>query len=113
MEGHCLAGQSPQWAVWCQWKKKTKTKKKNKKKKEEEEEASKPPQGINTTSKPQRKDNWVADLTKTHGSETVKRKWKKLQQETTMNNNRMSKIMLNYRPNGRRRLGRPLKRETG
>jgi len=27
-----------------------------------------------------------------------------------MNNNRMPKIMLNYRPNGRRRLGRPLKR---
>jgi hypothetical protein len=27
-----------------------------------------------------------------------------------MNNNKMTKIMLNYRPNGRRRLGRPLKR---
>jgi hypothetical protein len=35
-----------------------------------------------------------------------------------MNNDGMPKIMLNYRPNGRRRLGRPLKRllneaETG
>jgi hypothetical protein len=27
-----------------------------------------------------------------------------------MNNNRLSKIMLNYRSNGRRRLGSPLKR---
>jgi hypothetical protein len=37
---------------------------------------------------------------------------------TRMNSSRMPKIMLNYRPNGRRRLGRPLKRlldeaETG
>jgi hypothetical protein len=32
-----------------------------------------------------------------------------LQQLTRMNNNRMPKIM-NYRPKGRRRLGRPLKR---
>jgi len=35
-----------------------------------------------------------------------------------MNENRMTKIMLNYRPNGRRQLGRPLKKlpdeaETG
>jgi len=29
---------------------------------------------------------------------------------TRMNNNRMPKIMLNYRPNGQRRLGRLLKR---
>ena len=29
---------------------------------------------------------------------------------TSMKSNRMSKIMLNYRPNGRRRLERPLKR---
>ena len=29
---------------------------------------------------------------------------------TRMNNNRMPKIILNYRPNGRRWLGRPLKR---
>ena len=41
-----------------------------------------------------------------------------LRQLTRMNNNRMTKIMLNYRPNGRRRLGRTLKRlldeaETG
>jgi hypothetical protein len=33
-----------------------------------------------------------------------------LQHVTRMNNSRMPKIMLNYRPNGRRRLGRPLKR---
>jgi hypothetical protein len=33
-----------------------------------------------------------------------------LQQLTRMNNNRMTKIMLNYRPNGRRRLGRTLER---
>jgi hypothetical protein len=37
---------------------------------------------------------------------------------TRMNNNKMTKIMLNCRPNGRRQLGRPLKRlldeaETG
>jgi hypothetical protein len=40
-----------------------------------------------------------------------------LQHVTRMNYNRMPKIMLNYRPNGRRRFGRPLKRldedETG
>jgi hypothetical protein len=41
-----------------------------------------------------------------------------LRNVTRMNNDRMPKIMLNYRPNGRRRLGRPLKRllnedETG
>ena len=42
-----------------------------------------------------------------------------LRHVTRMNNNRMAKIMLKYgRPNGRRRLGRPLKRlldeaETG
>jgi hypothetical protein len=41
-----------------------------------------------------------------------------LQHVTKMNNNRMPKIMLNYRPNGRRCLGRSLKRlldeaETG
>jgi hypothetical protein len=29
---------------------------------------------------------------------------------TRMNNNRMPKILLNYSPNGGRRLGRPLKR---
>jgi hypothetical protein len=29
---------------------------------------------------------------------------------TRMSNNRMPKIILSYRPNGRRRLGRPLKR---
>jgi hypothetical protein len=29
---------------------------------------------------------------------------------TRMNNNRMPKVMLNYRPNARRQLGRPLKR---
>jgi hypothetical protein len=29
---------------------------------------------------------------------------------TTCNNNRMTKVMLNYRPSGRRRLGRTLKR---
>jgi hypothetical protein len=33
-----------------------------------------------------------------------------LQHVTGMNSNRMSKIMLNYRPNGQRRLGRPSKR---
>ena len=32
-----------------------------------------------------------------------------LRQVTAMNSNRMAKIMLNYRPNGRRRLGRLLK----
>jgi hypothetical protein len=41
-----------------------------------------------------------------------------LRHVTRMNNSRMPKIMLNYRPNGPRRLGRPLKRlldeaETG
>jgi hypothetical protein len=41
-----------------------------------------------------------------------------LQHVTRLNNNRMPKIMLNYRPNGRRQLGRHLKRpldeaETG
>jgi len=41
-----------------------------------------------------------------------------LRHVTGMNKKRMPKIMLNYRPNGRRRLGRPLKRlldeaETG
>jgi len=45
------------------------------------------------------KSNWIQDL-------------------TGMNSNRMHKIMLNCRPNGRRRLGRPSKRlldeaETG
>jgi hypothetical protein len=34
-----------------------------------------------------------------------------LQHVRRMNNNRMPKIMLNYRPNGRRRLGRPLNRQ--
>ena len=34
-------------------------------------------------------------------------------QHVTRMNNRMPKIMLNYRPNGRRRLGRPLKRLLG
>ena len=33
-----------------------------------------------------------------------------LRRVTRMNNSRMPKIMLFYRPNGRRRLGRPLKR---
>jgi len=33
-----------------------------------------------------------------------------LQHVTGMNNKEMPKIMLNYRPNGRRRLGRPPKR---
>jgi len=33
-----------------------------------------------------------------------------LRHVTRMKNNRMTKIMLNYRPDGRRRLGRPLKR---
>ena len=33
-----------------------------------------------------------------------------LRRITRINNNRMAKIMLNYGPNGRRRLGRPLKR---
>jgi len=33
-----------------------------------------------------------------------------LRHVTRMYNNRMSKIMLNYRPNGRIRLARPLKR---
>jgi hypothetical protein len=33
-----------------------------------------------------------------------------LQHVTRMNNNRIPKIMLNYRPNGRKRLGGPLKR---
>jgi len=37
-----------------------------------------------------------------------KSKW--LQRVTRMSNNRMSKIMLNCRTYGRRRLGRPLKR---
>ena len=41
-----------------------------------------------------------------------------LQHVTRMNSNRMSNVMLNYRPNGRRRRRRPLKRlldeaETG
>jgi len=41
-----------------------------------------------------------------------------LQHVTRMNSSRMAKIMLNCRPNGRRRLGRPLERlldeaETG
>jgi len=41
-----------------------------------------------------------------------------LRHVTRMNNNRMQTVMLIYRPNGRRRLGRPLKRrlddvETG
>jgi hypothetical protein len=41
-----------------------------------------------------------------------------LRHVTMWNNNRMPKIMLNYRPDGRRRLGRPLSRlldevETG
>jgi hypothetical protein len=41
-----------------------------------------------------------------------------LQRVTRINSNRMPKIMLNYRTNGRRQLGRPLKRlldevETG
>jgi hypothetical protein len=41
-----------------------------------------------------------------------------LQHVTRMNNNTMTKIMLNYRPNGRKLLGRPLKKlldeaETG
>jgi hypothetical protein len=40
------------------------------------------------------------------------RRWKsnRLRHVTRMNKNRMLKIMLNYRPNGRRRFGRPLKR---
>jgi hypothetical protein len=33
-----------------------------------------------------------------------------LQHVTRMHNNRMPKIMLNYRPNGQRQLGRHLKR---
>jgi hypothetical protein len=33
-----------------------------------------------------------------------------LRHVTRMNSSRMLKIMLNYRPNGRRRLGRPFKR---
>jgi len=33
-----------------------------------------------------------------------------LRRVTRMNSGRMTKIMLDYRPNGRRRLGRPLKR---
>jgi hypothetical protein len=33
-----------------------------------------------------------------------------LRKVTVMNSSRMLKIMLNYRPNGRRRLGRHLKR---
>jgi hypothetical protein len=37
-----------------------------------------------------------------------KSKW--LRNITRMNNKRIPKIMLNYRPNGRRRLGRSLKR---
>jgi len=42
----------------------------------------------------------------------------RLRQVTRMNNNRIPKIMLNYGPNGRRRLGRPWKKlsdkaETG
>jgi hypothetical protein len=32
-----------------------------------------------------------------------------LRHVTRMNNNRMPKVMLNYRPTGKRRLGRPLK----
>ena len=41
-----------------------------------------------------------------------------LRHVTRMNNNKITKIMLNYGPNGRRRLGRPLMRlseevETG
>jgi len=32
-----------------------------------------------------------------------------LQHVTTINNSRMSKVMLNYRPNERRRIGRPWK----
>jgi hypothetical protein len=41
-----------------------------------------------------------------------------LRHVTRINSSKMAKIMLNYRPNGRRRLGRPLKRlldvaETG
>jgi hypothetical protein len=39
-----------------------------------------------------------------------------LRHATRMNNNRMPKVMLNFRPNGRRRLARRLKRlldETG
>jgi len=47
--------------------------------------------------------------------ETIKEKIRRyksnlLRGVTRMNNNRMAKIMLNYRPNGRRRFGRPLKR---
>jgi uncharacterized protein YfaT (DUF1175 family) len=37
-----------------------------------------------------------------------KSKW--LRHATRINNNSMPKIMLNYKQNGRRRLGRPLKR---
>jgi hypothetical protein len=36
-----------------------------------------------------------------------------LRHVTRMNNNRMPKIMLNYRPNGPRQLGRSLKRLLG
>ena len=35
---------------------------------------------------------------------------KKMNSDSNNNNNRMPKVMLNYRPNGRRRLGRLLKR---
>jgi len=41
------------------------------------------------------------------------RRWKsnRLGHVTLLNSSRMAKIMLNCRPNGRRRLGRPSKRE--
>jgi hypothetical protein len=45
------------------------------------------------------------------GDRTVIPLWQNwLRHGTRMSNSRMPKIMLNYRPNGRRRLGRPLKR---
>jgi hypothetical protein len=48
----------------------------------------------------------------------IKYKSNFLQHVTRMNNNSMPKLMLNYRPHGRRRFGKPLKRlldevETG
>jgi hypothetical protein len=78
---------------------------------------------LNITFKPLRKDKsneGILEELKVEPVEEKLRRYKSncLQHVTRMNNNRMPKIMLTYRPNGRRRLGRPLKRlsheaETG
>jgi hypothetical protein len=63
----------------------------------------------------QKRNEGILDELKAEPVDEKLRRYKSnfLRRVTRMNSNRMTKIMLNCRPNGRRRLGRPLKGLSG